>query len=101
MRIMSAASSPRSRRLNASRKFLALLLIERDQLLAFGACALKVGRAGARVHGVAQPRTLFFVGDSHVDLSGSADRLKRRLLRRVLALLELRALLVERPDNCR
>src|SRR5688572_23413187 len=103
MRIMSAATRPRSIRRNACRaaprsvaELLALLLVERDQLLALGTGALEISGARARVHRVAQAHALLLVGDAHIRLARGSDLLQRGVLSRVLVLLELRPYLVER-----
>src|SRR5688500_13716321 len=98
---MSAATMPRSSERRAwsaaprlVAELLALLLVERDQLLALGAAALEVRGARTRIHGVAKAHALLLVGDAHVGLAGGPDLLERRVLRRVLVLLELRPHLV-------
>src|SRR5215210_7860614 len=95
-RMPSALLRTPSARCTLEREALGFLLVELQQLLAFGAGTLEIRVARLGRHDVAHPSALGLVGDAHVDLARGLDEIERRLLRGFFRLLGLRPHLVER-----
>src|SRR2546423_8211900 len=95
-RVPSNLLSEASARCTLKREALRFLLVELQQLLAFGTGALEIGIARLGHHDVAHAAALGLVGHAHVDLARGLDEIERRLLRGFFRLLGLRPYLVER-----